>query len=149
MLWRILDGATRGQLGQRFDEHFGAKRLYKKSDAADFRSSPFDRFIDICAHEYDRDVESQVWKALRQFNTATLAKANVDNEAHRGGRHGRIKELSGGSIEFRVVPECSQQTAQSAEDAEVIVNYRNNITLLVHELVDRPDSKVTETHSVL
>jgi hypothetical protein len=134
----MLDGAMGRQFSQRFDEHFCVKRLYKKSDAADFCSSPLDRFIDICAHEYNRDPESQVWKVLREFNTATLAKANVDDEAPRVGRNGRIKELFGGSIEFRVVPECFQQTAQSAEDTGVIVNYRNNITLRLHELVNRP-----------
>jgi hypothetical protein len=131
--WRNSKRRDGRQLSQRFDEHFCAKRLYEKGDAADFCSLPFDRFIDICAHEYYGDVESTLWKVPREFHTAILAKANVDNQAHRGGRYGRIKELFGGNIEFRVIPECSQQTAQSAEDAEIIVNYRNDITLRLHE----------------
>ena len=36
----------------------------------------------------------RVDKVLRQFNAATLAKLNIDNQADRLGHNGSIKELS-------------------------------------------------------
>ena len=109
------------------------KWLRQKSDAADFHSPPFDRFIIICSHEYDGHGEARVCEVLRNFNTATLAKFNIDNDADRFSRHRGIKKLLSRSIEFRVVSERRQQTAHGAENPEVIVDYRNNFTLGWHE----------------
>src|SRR6266850_3010259 len=128
----ILNGATRRQFSQRLDQNGRRKWLDKKSDAADFHGPPFDRFTIVRTHEYDGDREACVCKALRKCNTATLAKLNIDNEADRFSRHRSIQELFSGSIEFRVVPECRQQTAHGAEDTEVIVDYCDS-TLLWHE----------------
>jgi hypothetical protein len=122
---------------QRLDQDVRGKWLSKKSDAADFHGATFDGYIIIRSHEYDGDREARVYKVPRNFNTATLAKVNIDNEAHRFSHHRSIDELFSRSIEFCVVPECRQQTAHGAEDAEVIVDYRNNITLRWHELVVR------------
>jgi len=116
-------------ISQRLDQDVRGKWLDEKGDAADFRGPPFDRFIITRAHEYDGDREAGFCKVLRKVNAATLAELNIDNEADRFSHHRSIKELFGRSIEFCVVSECRQQTAQGAEDTEVIVDYRNNITL--------------------
>ncbi len=47
----------------------------------------------IRSHEYDGDNEARVCKLLRKFNTATLAKLNIDDEADRTAGHRGIKEL--------------------------------------------------------
>jgi len=127
--WGTLSGATGRHSCQRVDQDVSGKWLHEKSDAADFLGPPFDRFIIMRTHEYDGDREARAGKVLRKFNAATLAKLNIDNEADRLSHHRNVKELFSRSIEFRVVSECGQQTAQGAEDTEVIIDYRNNITL--------------------
>ncbi len=60
---------------------------------ADFHGSPLERFIIIRSHEYDGDGEASVCKVMREFNTATLAKLNIDNEADRIGRHRKSRNF--------------------------------------------------------
>jgi hypothetical protein len=120
-------------MSQRLDKDVRGKWLKQECDAADFQGPPSDRVISIRSHEYDWDGEASVCKLLRQLKTATLPKLNIDNEADRFCRHRKIKELLCRSVEFCVVSERQQPAAHGAEDTEVIVDYRYNITLRWHE----------------
>jgi hypothetical protein len=90
---RELNGATGRQISERLDQDVRGNWLDEKGDAADFQGPPFHRFIIIRSHEYDGNLEACVCKLFRQFNTATLAKLNIDNEADRFSHHRRIDEL--------------------------------------------------------
>src|SRR5208337_2091440 len=99
----------------------------QESDAAGFHCPSFDPLIFIRGHEYDRQHETAACQLTCKIDTATIAELNIDNEAVRCSCHHRIEELFGGRIEFRVISVGRQQTAHGAENAKVIVNYRNSL----------------------
>jgi hypothetical protein len=129
---RPQSGVARN-IKQRLDQEVRGKWLTKKSDAAQFLSPPFVGFVlTISSHEYDGRCETRFSEALRKFNAATLAQPNIDNETDRFSRDRSIKELLRRCIELRVVSERRQQTACGAKDAQVIVDYRNDLRLCRH-----------------